>query len=182
MATEYCRHIRPNGTRCRSYALNGELRCFWHKGLQQRHRSITPTPVEMPPEHADPDFLAAHPLTAQFYAPRPLELDFPELEDRASIQLALSMLLGAMARNRIDSRRAGPLLYGLQVASSNVRDFPAPSHIVRSATIDEHGQPLAPDEDPEEVTDLELFQEDYEAELKKEDEDECYEGKYYEDD
>jgi hypothetical protein len=180
MATEYCRHIKPNGARCGSFALTGDLRCFWHKGLQDRHRSLTPPPVNIPPQYAGPAYLATHPLTAQYYAPGPLELDFPELEDRASIQLALSMLLGALARNRIDARRAGPLLYGLQVASSNVRDFPAPSHIVRSASIDEHGQPLAPDEDPEEITDFELFQEDYEAELKKEDDDGDYESKYSE--
>jgi hypothetical protein len=163
MATEYCRHIRPNGTRCNSYALTGQLRCFWHTGLQQRHLALAPsgTTTQTPP----------------------VELDFPELEDRASIQLALSMLLGALARNRIDPKRAGPILYGLQVASSNVRDLHnEQSHIVRNSFLDEHGQPLAPDEDPAEITETQLFIEDFENELRKEEEDYTYKGKYYEED
>jgi len=181
MATEYCRHIRPNGTRCRSFALIGERRCFWHKGLQERHLSLTPPPTIIPPEHADPACLARNPIVAEYYAPHyaPIELDFPVLEDRSSIQLALSMLLGALARNRIDPSRAGPILYGLQVASSNVRDFPSqPSNIVRTSSLDENGQPLAPDEDPEDILDAQLFLEEYEADLRKIDEDENYQSRY----
>jgi hypothetical protein len=165
MATEYCRHIRPNGTRCNSYALTGQLRCYWHTGLQQRHLALAPSGVQLDPATQPP----------------PFELDFPELEDRASIQLALSMLLGALARNRIDPKRAGPILYGLQVASSNVRDLHnQQEHIVRTSSLDDHGQPLAPDEDPEEITETQLFIEDFENELRKEEEDDTYEGKYYE--
>lgn len=163
MATEYCRHIRPNGTRCNSYALTGQLRCYWHTSLQQRHLALAPPDTSLQPP--------------------PLELDFPELEDRASIQLALSMLLGALARNRIDPKRAGPILYGLQVASSNVLNLHnQQEHLVRTSSLDEHGHPVAPDEDPEEITETQLFIEDFENELRKEDEDYTYEGKYYEDD
>jgi hypothetical protein len=175
MPTEYCRHIRPNGTRCRSYALNGQLRCFWHKGLQDRHRSLTPS-------DGHSESIPTNAIEAEYFRPRPIELDFPELEDRSSIQLALSMVLGALARNRIDATRVGPILYGLQVASSNVRDPIHPSHIVRSSSLDDNGQPLAPDEDPEEITEAQLFLEDYEAELQKEDDDPDYESKYTEED
>jgi hypothetical protein len=182
MATEYCRHIRPNGTRCRSLALTGQVRCYWHTGLTQRHLTLTPPPVNIPPHHASPEYLARNPLVAEYYAPRPLELDFPELEDRSSIQLALSMVLGALARNRIDSKRAGPILYGLQVASSNIRDLQGqPSHPVRSPSFDDQGQPIAPDEDPEEIIEAQLFLEDYEADLKKQEEDEDYESPYDDD-
>ncbi len=177
MATEYCRHIRSNGTRCRSLALIGQVRCYWHTGLQQHHRGLTPPATLIPPQHADPAFLAANPIIAQYYAPRPIEFDFPAIEDRSSIQLALSMVLGALGRNRIDPRRAGSMIFALQVASSNVRDLPSDhSNTVRSSSIDPSGQPLAPDEDPDEIVETQLLIEEYEADLKMQEEDEDYES------
>jgi hypothetical protein len=177
MPTEYCRHIRLNGTRCRSYALHGQPRCFWHNSLQQRHLALAAPPSEIPAEYADPEYLATHPLTASYFAQRPLELNLPEIEDRSSIQLALSMLLNALARNLIDPKRATPLIYGLQVASSNVRDFQE-TYVVRSSSIDEHGQPLAPDEDPQEIIEAELFMQDFEADQKRLQEDPDYESQF----
>jgi hypothetical protein len=48
----------------------------------------------------------------------PLEL--PPCEDAASIQIALMQVVDAVLRNRIDTKRAGLVLYALQTASSNL--------------------------------------------------------------
>src|SRR5271170_5861131 len=51
-----------------------------------------------------------------------LAIELPaSLEDRGSIQLALSEIVTAIAESRIDPRRAGILLYALQIASSNAK-------------------------------------------------------------
>ena len=160
MSTEICRHIRTNGARCGSPALSGRSFCFYHVNVAQRHSTITPRPTEeellpaiIHPLNTDGD-RQREPLIAEYFAPSrgPLALNFPPLEDRESIQLALSMLITAMAQNRIDSKRATTLLYGLQVASANARSLPQEpsslSSLVRRTVTDEQGIELAPDEDP----------------------------------
>jgi hypothetical protein len=97
------------------------------------------------------------PVLADPAAPA-LQLDFPPLEDRHSIQLALSMLITALAQDRIDPRRAALLFYGLQIASSNARDLnPTPKRgpgKVSKTILDEStGTLIAPDEDPEDPED-----------------------------
>ena len=158
MPTEFCRHIRINGERCGSPALRSETFCYYHVEQDRRHRRSNPR------SSATPTIL--HPMTLQDGSQReptlaaptePLQLDFPPLEDRHSIQLALSLVINALAQNRIDHKSAALILYGLQVASSNARtldsattpDKPTPK--VRSTVLDEaSGTQIAPDEDPEE--------------------------------
>jgi hypothetical protein len=174
MPTQYCRHIHPNGTRCRSLALTGQLRCFWHHDLAQRHRSLNPPadpdPAILHPLTVDADRLQREPLLAEYLTPvrGPLELDFPALEDRESIQIALSMLLAALGKNRLEPKRAATMLYGLQVASSNARDLNLDQRtVVRDVTFDETGAELAPDEDPQEV----IERRELMAELRQEQDD-----------
>ena len=50
----------------------------------------------------------------------------------------------ALAANQIDTRRAGLLLYALQVASANVKDMHIPYDSVGTVTYTEDGTPLAP--------------------------------------
>jgi hypothetical protein len=72
-------------------------------------------------------------------------LDLPPLEDELSIQLALMEVTQALAANEIDPKRAGLLLYALQVASANVKHMRLPDYgIVRTVTHTEDGTPLAP--------------------------------------
>jgi len=163
MSTNFCRHIRTNGRRCCSPALSSSAFCYYHGHSIQRHRGLNQapdiTPTIIHPLNTD-DERQRNPLIAEYYRgmapnPGPISLEFPALDDRESIQVALSMLISALGQNRIDAKRAGPILYGLQVASSNARqlDFePEPNRIVRSTVIDSTGQELAPDEDPHEIT------------------------------
>jgi hypothetical protein len=48
-------------------------------------------------------------------------LTLPPIEDGASVQLALTDVIQALAANQLDPKRAGVLLYGLQVASTHVQ-------------------------------------------------------------
>ena len=68
-------------------------------------------------------------------------------------QVALSMLLSALAHNRIDNKSAGLLLYGLQVASANAKTLGQQSDAptVSETILDDTGQELALDEDPAEI-------------------------------
>jgi hypothetical protein len=161
MPTKVCRHIRLNGDRCGSPALKTAIFCYYHVQVDQRHQNLTPLP--------DNTETIIHPMTLQDGSQReplpaeyptlpaatPAQLDFPPLEDRHAIQLALSVLITAMARDRIEPRRAAVLLYGLQIASANAKDLipTLPPNRrpgkVRDTVLDASGTLIAPDEDPE---------------------------------
>lgn len=147
-----CRYIRTNGARCGSPALSGRTMCYHHGKVAHHHRGLDPQPAAEAPAILHPissaDRIQRDPILAEPVA-TPLQLDFPPLEDRDSIQLALSMVITAMAHNRIDPRRATAMLYGLQVASANCRHIApeVPANVVREVVL-EDGQQLAPDVDP----------------------------------
>jgi hypothetical protein len=86
-----CRHIFTAGNRCGSPSLRNEHFCYYH------HTTRKPAPKNRP--------LA------------PFEFELPIPEDRAAIQQALGEVLRRIATNQIDPRRAGLLLYGLQIAA-----------------------------------------------------------------
>jgi hypothetical protein len=153
MSTSICRHIRVNGERCGSPALRFKPFCYYHDLASQRHRNMLPS-TSMPTVIQQFDGRQLTPVEIEYYSPieGPLSLDLPPLEDRESIQLAVSMIVTAMARNRIDPARATRLLYALQVAGSTLRHprhEPAHTRIVTAPVLDEAGQELAPDEDPQ---------------------------------
>jgi hypothetical protein len=80
------------------------------------------------------------------------EIDLPTLEDAESIQVSISLLVSALARNRIDSRRAAVLLYGLQLASTNAKSIitePFAEAVVRSIVESPHGTDFAADSEDE---------------------------------
>jgi hypothetical protein len=73
-------------------------------------------------------------------------LILPALEDRSSIQIALSQVLAALASEKLDPRRAGLFLYGLQIASQNVPEQVIfPGDTVKSTTQTSEGEELAPE-------------------------------------
>ena len=103
-----CRHIKTSGGKCGSPALRGKPYCYFHARLKQR---------------------AARPACVS------IELELPTaLEDRGAIQLAISEIVKALAGHRIDTKRAGVLLYALQIASSNAKHQ---DEIVCADSIDE---------------------------------------------
>ncbi len=91
-----CRHIHTEGRRCGSACLRGEEFCYFHHTSRK--------PVTNP--------RARRSRQAAF------DLSLPE--DRGAIQLSIGEVLRRIASNAIDPRRAGLLLYGLQIAALNL--------------------------------------------------------------
>jgi len=160
MPATICRHIRTNGLRCGSPALRDKPYCFHHHRLNTQRRLLhIPIPKEVPETiihslQTDATYMQREPLVAEYYSipkPGPVLLDFPPIEDRESIQVALSMIVGAMGRRRLDSKDATPILYALQIASANAAKLHGfrEANAVTELTTGEFGDPLALDEDPE---------------------------------
>jgi hypothetical protein len=162
MSMQYCRHIKINGERCGSPALRNELFCYYHVELKRYHPRCD--------SRRDPGLIVLHPMTLQdgsqrdpILAEQPPQLNLPELEDRHSIQVALSMVITALTEARIDPKLAALLFYGLQVASTNAHKLnPIPKRDpckVTLTVLDEaNGDLIAPEgdpEDPEETQDYE---------------------------
>jgi hypothetical protein len=93
-----CRHTMPEGGRCGSPAMNGEKFCYHH---HQTRRPI-----------AD----------ARQRRARRNAFDMPTPNSRAEIQDSLGRIIAHVAGNDIDLRRAGLLLYALQLASTNLTE------------------------------------------------------------
>jgi hypothetical protein len=136
----------PNGKRCHSPLLRGTNYCYFHTGL--------------------------HRLAADKNPAAEATIKIPVLEDRSAIQIALAQVLNGLASSKLDPRRAGLFLYGLQIASQNVEreEDILPSSTVPSLTHTSEGEDLAPEKCfcpyPEECSDCEKRDtcEDFEAE------------------
>lgn len=169
--TTICRYIKTNGERCGSPSLRENTFCYFHRNLAQRHpRPPAPDPVPTIIHPMDPL------RELQIAAINQSNLNLPPLEDRESIQLATSMIIGALARNTLDSKRAATLLYGLQVASTNasrLNNSPDTNYIVTETTLTPAGDEIAPDEDPKEKLDYLQLLRKLTQEDEEEDEDEA---------
>jgi hypothetical protein len=120
-----CRHILPEGRRCQAPCLRTQELCY--------HHHTTRKPI------ANPRRRRARRAT----------FDFPVLEDHTAIRLALGEILARIAANALDPRRAGLLLYGLQIAALTLPKLaPAkqsePSPHVEDIVLDPILGPLAP--------------------------------------
>ena len=123
-----CRHILASGLRCGSPALKAENFCYYHH--------TTRRPLSRP----EVQERRGHQST----------FALPSLEDRTAVQLALGEVLARIASHDIDTKRAGLLLYGLQIALSSLpRQAPQPASArtpepVDEVIEDEQNGPLAP--------------------------------------
>lgn len=96
-----CEHIKVNGEFCGSPALRGRNYCYYHLTYIGRR-------MRAQRAHAN----AADAST--------VALELPPLEDAASIQMSLMQVIDAILHNRLDTKRAGLVLYALQTASANL--------------------------------------------------------------
>ena len=95
-AHRLCRHLYADGHRCGSPALRRETFCYYH------HTNRPPVQNPRLRKQERNEFALSDPA------------------DRTALQLSLGEVLRLIASNRIDPRRAGLLLYGLQIASGNI--------------------------------------------------------------
>src|SRR5438270_1976894 len=141
MQYELCRHVKTNGLQCKGAALAGGIWCYFHHRLHQRHSAFRPTQATrgylIPGQHIE--------LTA--------------LEDRESVQVALSVVINALATGQLDIKRATALLYGLQLASNNARGLqtkPFAPDVVRAIESSPEGldlsEPRTAEEEPVHLT------------------------------
>ena len=99
-----CRHIFAEGHRCRALSLRQEHFCYIH------HTSRHPLPARIP--------------TAETFINPDSSFIMPPLEDRASIQLAISELARRIAANQLDLERAIFLLRCCRHATANLPKEP----------------------------------------------------------
>jgi hypothetical protein len=178
-----CRHVRTDSSRCHAAAIKGSHWCFFHARLhdqqaqrvareaQRRSRDArsqlrltdgTFAPAEEATERipgAIPETFFDHGYSVSSRATGPYApaetLQLPNVEDSASIQLALIEVTHALAANQLDHRRAGLLLYALQVASANAKNVRVNSDSIRSISYTKEGIPLATQEHGWDVEDIE---------------------------
>jgi hypothetical protein len=93
---QLCTRLFPDGHTCGSPALRGERLCYYH------HPSRHP--------------VARHRPTRGFTLTAPT--------NHRELQLALSEVIRRLAANKIDTRRAGVLLYSLQLAGQALPTCP----------------------------------------------------------
>ena len=147
-----CRHIMPNGLKCRAPALRGKPYCYFHTRL---HRLAV-----APPRKKEEPF------------------KLPILEDRSAIQLAIAQVLDAMGSVQFDPRQAGLYLYAIQLASQNVErgtDI-VPSTAVHRMTVTQSGDELGPEKTtcpfPHDCSTCDVSKDCEDFELDEEEEDE----------
>jgi hypothetical protein len=158
-----CRHIRTNGLRCKSPALTDATSCYFHARLNERHSGYR------------------HTAASRGYLVPGQHVQLTTLEDRESIQVALSVVINALATGALDARRATALLYGLQLASSNAATLnlmPYAPDVVRTAESTPDGLDLA---EPGAILDLAQFALQYQDDEYDDEDDDEEDEEFYED-
>ena len=133
MSYPLCRHIKTTGLQCQSPALLGNRFCYYHVRLASRHSNYRPNRA------LDP-----------FFEPGK-HIRLNALEDRASIQMAISQTVNAIATGQIELKRAKAILYGLQLAAQSIKELeahpelaPDPKSMVQSIVPSPDHLDLAP--------------------------------------
>ena len=110
-----CRHIFTDGHRCGSKCLRNEDFCYYHHAARR--------PVPPATNFRD--------VNSSFTIPIP--------EDRSAIQAGIGVVLQRIAQGQLDPRRAGLILYGLQIAAFNL---PKPRSIQRESVNEMTDDPI----------------------------------------
>ena len=108
MPFNQCEFVKTNGARCGSPALRNYFYCYFHRNSLEPSAALGQTSFK-----------------------------FPVLEDVETIQVAITKVLRGLAYGTVDPLRAKFMLYGLQIASQNVKraNFkPSQSAIVTDLT------------------------------------------------
>ncbi len=96
-----CQHIKTNGTQCGSPAIRGGKFCYHHRECR------------------------AERVTVKGADGKASEVLVPVFEDAHSIQTMVRQVVMLMLEDRIDDKKAGRVLYALQIAGSNLKHMEA---------------------------------------------------------
>jgi hypothetical protein len=96
-----CQHIKTNGTQCGSPALRGGKFCYHHQECR------------------------AERVTVKGADGKASEILVPVFEDAHSIQTMVRQVVMLMLEDKIDDKKAGRVLYALQIAASNLKHMEA---------------------------------------------------------
>jgi hypothetical protein len=116
-----CRHIMVSGKKCEAPALKGRHFCYYHTRLHRQPK------------------LGVRPMDT---------IEIPDLEDRCSIQFALTQVLRHLVNGNIDRFRAATAISGLKLGSHLVdRSIMAiqPYETVAESTQSTEGDDLGPE-------------------------------------
>jgi len=94
-----CQHVKVNGTQCGSPALRRRRHCYFHDHMLDGKNRFANR------QEAKPRAIYSMCL----------------LEDANAVQLAVMQVLQLLGSGQMDTKTAGLMLYGLQIASSNLR-------------------------------------------------------------
>ncbi len=158
-----CEHIKANGQFCGSPALRDRNYCFFHlTHIGRRLRAER-----------------AHERALQSHDRQSAALELPPLEDSDSIQVALMQVIDAILHERLETKRAGLVLYALQTASSNLANgasFLAPKGATVAGGYEAFEEDYELGEDAPELKVVEDLDEVEEEEDQEEEELEAEEG------
>ena len=145
MEIRRCQHIKGNGTQCGSPARRNEALCYFHRENQ-------PTRVKVAGENGQ--------ATS--------EILVPLFEDAQSIQTVVRQVTILMLEGKIESKKAGRLLYALQIASTNlkrmVEEKPrAAQVVVDPETVGETPMGMTPWSESEQGHELEDYEERFQG-------------------
>ena len=113
-----CRHRMPTGATCHSPAMRKSAYCYYHARLHQPQNRRRP-----------PNF--------------PVKL--PVLDSQNAVQIGLTDVMNAIASGQLEPRRAGQILYGMQMASTALKRL---SDLRLAPPSEDAGFPSAPTEEP----------------------------------
>src|SRR3954465_3794419 len=113
-----CTQILSNGSVCASPALQSNDLCSHHNRAQQRPGVFKQArQLKLSKDFAD------YPAKQEQLNPEILEaLELPSFDDAAAIQVALSNIAHAIMSGHIATKRAGLVLYALQIAAMNIKN------------------------------------------------------------
>ena len=105
-----CQHIKTSGAQCGSPALKNQALCYYHSQSRPERVKI---------KGADG---------------KTSEILVPVFEDASAIQMTVRQVAVLLLQDKIDNKKAGMLLYALQIASSNLKrtdeEKPRPAQVV----------------------------------------------------
>lgn len=107
-----CQHIKTNGTQCGSPAMREGKFCYHHQECR------------------------AERVTVKGADGKTSEILVPVFEDAHSIQTMVRQVVILMLEDRIDDKKAGRVLYGLQIAGSNLKHMEAEKPRAEQVVVD----------------------------------------------